>query len=59
MNTYKIEHNEVADFWHANYQLHKDKYNYYFYGANKHGLLDICDNGDGNVTVLFKEDCKR
>lgn len=47
-----------VDFWYTNYKSEKDTYQYYFDGANKRGLLDICHNGDGDLKVLFKEDCK-
>lgn len=47
-----------VNFWYTSYKYEKDTYQYYFDGANKRGLLDICHNGDGELKVLFKEDCK-
>jgi len=53
-----MELKSQVEFWYGNYQFQKDRYDYYFNGANKRGLLDICKNADGELTVLFKEDCK-
>lgn len=52
------ELNHQAEFWRENYEFHKNKYDYYFDGANTRGLLDICPNEDGKPDVRFKEDCK-
>jgi hypothetical protein len=49
---------DQVDFWYANYQFNKDKYDYYFEGANSRGLLDTCPVVDGLPSVRFKEDCK-
>lgn len=35
-----------------------ERADYFFNGANKRGLLDICKDASGKVDVLWKEDCK-
>lgn len=40
------------------YQSLQVSQQYFFDGANKRGLLDICANKDGKNGVWFKEDCK-
>jgi len=32
---------------------------YLFNAANSRGLLEICENADGEMGVIFKEDCKK
>lgn len=53
-----LEMNGQADFWYRNYKYQKDQYVYYFDGANERGLLDICPDNTGGVSVRFKEDCR-
>ena len=46
------------EFWHDLYRFEKGRYQYYFEGANKRGLLDICQDETARPAVRFKEDCK-
>jgi len=32
---------------------------YLFNGANSRGLLDICKDANGEMNVIFKEDCQK
>ena len=43
--------------WFDAYDAMKQSQEYYFDGANKRNLLDICKNAEGIEGVWFKEDC--
>lgn len=39
-------------------RYYKDRYWYFFNGANRRHLLELCRGLDGEVDVRFKEDCR-
>jgi len=36
----------------------RERGDYLFEGANKRGLLDLCEDAAGNLKVLWKDECK-
>lgn len=38
-------------------EYHRAQHNYFFDGANKRGLLDICSDAAGDVGIRFADEC--
>ncbi len=39
-------------------EFYKTKFEYYFDGANQRRFIELCRGADGEIDVLFKDECR-